>query len=296
MYGLHCSLVSADDAAVVVGGIDGPPPELRFRRACDLPLFARQLWRARELTRTLVERDLRARYKQAFLGAAWAFIGPLGFVLVFSVFFNRVAKIDTQGIPYVLFSYVGLIPWGFFSAAVGSAANSLLANVSLINKVACPREVFPIAAVVTAVIDSVITSLALPILFIASGRAPKVTVYWLPIVLIVQVAFTLGLSLLLASVLMFVRDVRHGLPLLLQLLLFATPVAYGLNSVPKNLRGLYSFLNPIGPVIDSYRRAILFGLAPRWTLLGLGGLMSVLMLVVGYAVFKRLEPGFSDVG
>ena len=274
----------------------GPCPELRYRRRFDLLLFLRQLWRARGLTRTLVERELRARYKQAFLGAAWAFIGPLGYVLVFSVFFNRVAKIDTQGIPYVLFSYVGLIPWGFFSAAVGAGSTSLIANLSLINKVACPREVFPIASIMTALIDSAVTSLALPILFLATGRAPKITIYWLPIVLVVQIAFTLGLALLLASVLMFVRDVRHGLPLLLQLLLFATPVAYGLNSVPKGLRGLYSFLNPIGPIIDSYRRTVLFGLAPRWPLLGLAALMSVLMLLFGYGVFKRLEPGFADVG
>ena len=273
----------------------GPSPDLRYRRRMDFPHFARQLWRARELVRTLVERELRARYKQAFLGAAWAFIGPLGYVLVFSVFFNRVARIDTQGVPYVLFSYLGLIPWGFFASGLGSGAGSLLANLSLINKVACPREVFPIAAIVTAFIDSLVTALALPVLFIVTGFAPKAAVVWLPVVLIVQIVFTLGLVLLLSAVLMFVRDVRHGLPILTQLLLFATPVAYGFNSVPKNLRVLYSFLNPLGPIIDSYRRAILFGLAPRWELLGPAAFMATLLLFVGYAVFKRLETGFADV-
>ena len=274
----------------------GPPPELRFKRRFDLPLFLRQLWRARELTRTLVERELRARYKQAFLGAAWAFIGPLGYVLVFSLFFNRVAKIDTQGVPYVLFSYLGLIPWGFFSAGLVAGSNSLLSNMSLINKVACPREVFPISSVMTAFIDSAVTSLALPVLFLATGYAPRAAALWLPVVLVVQIAFTLGLVLLLSSVLMFVRDVRHGLPLLIQLLLFATPVAYGFNSVPKGLRGIYSLLNPLGPIIDSYRRTVLFGLAPRWSYLGLGSATSFAVLLLGYGVFKRVETGFADVG
>ena len=286
----------ADGAPLRAGGaVAGPPAELRYRRRFDLPLFLGQLWRARELTRTLVERELRARYKQAFLGAAWAFIGPLGYVLVFSVFFNRVAKIDTQGVPYVLFSYLGLIPWGFFSAGLGAGSGSLMSNMSLINKVACPREVFPIAAVMTAFIDSAVSALALPVLFVATGYAPRAAAIWLPLVFLVQVAFTLGLALLLSSVLMFVRDVRHALPILIQLLLFATPVAYGLNSVPQNLRGVYSFLNPLGPIIDSYRRTILFGLAPRWSLLGLGAVMSFAMLLVGYGVFKRLETGFADV-
>ena len=128
-----------------------------------------------------------------------------------------------------------------------------------------------------------------------SGFAPKAAAIWLPLVLIVQIVFTLGLVLLLSAVLMFVRDVRHGLPILTQLLLFATPVAYGFNSVPKNLRVLYSFLNPLGPIIDSYRRAILFGLAPRWELLGPAAFTAVVTLLVGYTVFKRLETGFADV-
>jgi ABC-2 type transport system permease protein/lipopolysaccharide transport system permease protein len=196
----------------------------------------------------------------------------------------------------VLFSYLGLIPWGFFAGAIVAGSNSLLINLTLINKVACPREVFPIAAVVTALIDSFVTALALPVLFLASGFVPKLAALWLPVVLLVQVTFTLGLSLLLASVLMFVRDVRHGLPLLVQLGLFATPVAYGFNSVPKNLRPLYSLANPIGPVIDGYRRTVLFGHAPRWSHLGLAACTAVVTLLVGYGVFKRLEPGFADVG
>lgn len=272
-----------------------PPPELRFRRPFDLHRFLRELWRARGLMRTLTERDLRARYKQAMLGVAWAFIGPVGFAVVFSVFFNHVAKVPTGNVPYILFSYTGLIPWGFFAGGVVSGATAVMNNMVLLNKVPCPREVFPISAIVTALVDAAISALVLPIMFLVTGRAPQWASLWFPIVFIVHLAITLGWALLLAGVLMYVRDVRHGLPLLMQLLLFATPVGYALSSVPSSWVNIYCFLNPIAPVIDNYRRTILYGFAPDWPHLGLAAAHGLAVLLGGYALFKRIEPGFADV-
>lgn len=272
-----------------------PPPEIRFRRPIDLRRFVRDAWKARGLLRTLTERDLRARYKQALLGVAWAFIGPVGFAVVFSVFFNHVAKIPTGDVPYILFSYTGLIPWGFFSAGVVAGATAVINNIVLVNKVPCPREIFTLSAVATALVDSAISALALPVMFIVTGHAPQVATLWFPVIFAVHLALTTGFALLLAGVLVYVRDVRHGLPLLMQLLLFATPVGYGLSSVPTSLVNIYCLLNPIAPVIDNYRRTMLYGLSPDWAHLGLAGATAAVALLGGYVAFKRLEPGFADV-
>jgi len=272
-----------------------PPDELRFRRRIHLTSSVAQLWRSRELVRTLAERELRARYKQTVLGFAWAVVVPLVYMIVFTIFFRRVADVDTHGPPYALFAYVGLLPWTFFSSAVSLGGMSLLSNLSLLNKVYCPREVFPIASVGVATVDTTIATGVLGLLFAVTTFAPKATVIWLPVVLAVQLAFTLGVVLLLSSIIVYVRDFRHLLPIVLQLGLFATPVAYGIDAIPPESRWFYSLLNPLAPIIDSYRRTMLVGQAPDALLLGLGALTATVLLVVGYVVFKRLETGIADV-
>jgi len=252
------------------------------------------VWGARELVRTLAERDFRVRYKQAVLGFAWAVLTPLAMMAVFTIFFQRVAKVDTGGAPYALFAYLGLLPWTFFSTAVAQGGQSLVTNAQLVNKVYCPREVFPLANLVVAGIDSSIAASMLAVLFVVTGYTPKPTSLWVPVLLLVQVAFTLGLTLVTSAVLVFFRDLRHALPIVLQLGLFATPVAYGMDVVPSSLQVLYCAANPLAPVIDGYRRTILLGLPPNWELLLPGAITAIGTLVVGYAVFKRLEPGFAD--
>jgi ABC-type polysaccharide/polyol phosphate export permease len=271
-----------------------PPPEILFRLKIRLVPAIREVWRRRELVRTLAERDLRVRYKQAFLGIAWSILTPLALMVVFTVFFQRVAKVDTGGAPYELFAYLGLLPWTFFSTSVSQGGQSLVLNNQLVNKVYCPREVFPLASMAVAAIDTILATLVLGLLFVITGFAPQPTTVWVPVLLAVQVAFTFGVTLVMSAVLVFLRDLRHVLPIILQLGLFATPVAYGMDVVAPQLRVLYSTLNPLAPVIDGYRRTVLLGLPPDWGLLGPGAATSVLLLGVGYIVFKRLEPGFAD--
>ncbi len=273
----------------------GPPRELLYRRRVGLVAAARELWASRELVWTLAERDYLARYKQAVLGFGWALFTPVALMVVFTVFFRRVADVDTGGAPYPLFSYLGLLPWTFFSTSISQGGLSLITNKMLLNKVYCPREVFPVSSVVVAGIDTAIALLALGALFVIYGFVPRLTSVWVPVLLLIQVTFTTSVALISSAVVVHLRDIRHALPILLQLGLFATPVAYGIDTIPAHLRGLYSVLNPLAPVIDGYRRTVLLGQQPAWDLVGLGGASSVVLLLVGYRLFKRLETGLADV-
>jgi ABC-2 type transport system permease protein/lipopolysaccharide transport system permease protein len=272
-----------------------PPRDIRYKHHLRLIRAVGALWRSRELVLTLAERDLRVRYKQTILGAAWAVLLPFALMIVFTLFLQRVAKFDTQGVPYPLFSYVGLIVWGFFTSSVTTGGQSLVLNGSLLNKVACPREVFPIAGLLVAGFDMGVSVAVLGLLFVIEQFVPKGTAAWIPILLLIQVSITLAVVLVVSSSLVYVRDLRQALPVLLQLGLFATPVAYGMNLIPAQFRVAYSFLNPLAPVIDGYRQTILFGSPPDSTLTAAGAAGASLFLILGYVLFKRLEVGFADV-
>jgi ABC-type polysaccharide/polyol phosphate export permease len=275
--------------------VDAPPRELRFRRSVRLRAAVRELWHARELVVTLAERDLRARYKQTVLGFLWAILIPVIMMLVFTFLFQKVAKVDTGGTPYPLFAYLGLLPWTFFSSSVSTGGQTLRANGQLLNKVYCPREVFPLASMVVAAVDTAISVSILLLLFVITGVLPKPTSAWVPVLVVVQVVFTAGVVLVISSLSVYFRDIRHALPILLQVGLFATPVAYGLDAIPSSLQQIYALFNPLGPLIDGYRRTVLLGQGPDWSLVALAATAAVVWMVAGYAIFKRLETGFADV-
>jgi ABC-type polysaccharide/polyol phosphate export permease len=271
-----------------------PPSELRYRRRYRIWELAGAAWGSRALIRTLAEREIRVRYKQAVLGFAWAVVTPLILMLAFTIFFRKAARIDTAPVPYPLFCFIGLIPWTFFSTSVSQGGLSLVTNVPLLNKVACPREVFPMASVVVAGIDSLISVTILALLLVRFGFAPRPTSVWVPVVLLVQVAFTLGVTLVASAVVVYLRDLRHALPLILQLGLFVTPVAFPLDIVPPSVRPLYVAVDPLAAVIDSYRRAVLLGRPPS-AMLAVGGGAAAVVLFGGYALFKRLDTRIADV-
>jgi len=279
-----------------VTAADEPSPDTLFRRKLHLVTWMRELWAARELVGTLTERNLRSRYKQTFLGFAWSLITPVTLMVVFTVFLRRVATIDTGGVPYPIFAYVGLLPWSFFSSAVTASATVIVMNNTLLNKIYCPREVFPISTITSAAVDTLCAMCALFVLFAVNGYAPTAGVVWVPALTVVLMLFTLGLCLVLSAGTVYLRDLRYGVAILIQLGLFATPVAYSLsNVVPKEWQPLYSALNPLGPVIQAYRDTVLLGHQPQFGLLGIATASSLIWVVVGYIVFKKLETGFSDV-
>ena len=273
----------------------GPPPELRFRRRLSLVGAIRELWKGRELVRTLTEREFRVRYKQAYLGFAWAIITPVAMMLVFSLIFGRVARVDTGGVPYPLFSYLGLLPWTLFSNSISNGGLSLFSNSTLLNKVYCPREVFPIASVLVACGDALIATSVLVVLFAVYGFVPTATVAWAPLLLPIQLAYTVGVTLIVSVIVVYLRDMRHALPIILQLGLLATPVAYGMDVYPERLQPWIAVINPLAPVIDSYRRTILYAQPPDWSLVVPGAISAFTVLAVGYVIFKRLETGIADV-
>lgn len=274
---------------------DRPPAELRYRRPVDLVATVRELVGAREVVRSLVRRELRVRYSQAVLGLAWAVLAPLSLMVVFTVFVNRVAPIDSGDVPYALFAYVGLVPWTFFASAVSLGSMSLVGNVALLNKVYCPREVFPLASVLTASVDAVAASTVLVVLFAVYGRAPAATSYWLVVLLPLLLALGMAAALLVSIVTVYLRDVRHGVVLALQFALFATPVVYRLEEIPARFRLWYVVANPVAGVIEAIRGALLDGAAPNALLTGAAATAGLVGLLVALVIFKRMETGIADV-
>jgi len=276
-----------------------PPAALRFRRRIDFVHFARQAWRSRVLAFTLSERELRVRYKQALLGVAWAFLAPLSYVVIFTLVFDNTAKIETFGRPYPVFSYAAIIPWGFFAQSIARGTTAIVDNLILLNKVACPRETFVLSTIGTAFVDMLVSALAFPVVVLVFGESfYGATIYLVPI-LVLQVLTGATLALLFSALLMYVRDLRHLIPLGVQLLMFATPVVWGLRAMEvrtsDTLVNLYAFANPLATVCESYRRTLVYGQHPHWELVGWSSLSVALGLTCAYWVFKKLEPGFADV-
>ncbi|MGH8773884.1 MAG: ABC transporter permease [Jiangellaceae bacterium] len=274
----------------------GPPPELIFRRILQPLAMLRELWAGRDLIVVLAERELRARYKQTKVGFAWALLTPFLLMVVFTVFFKRVADIQTpENIPYPLFTYIALLPWTFFSGSLARGAVSITQNLTLLNKVYCPREVFPLAAIAVAAVDTAIALSILGLLFAIYQFMPQLEIVWLPVLMLVQLTFTIGITLFLSACVVYLRDIRQILPMILQFGLFATPIGYSFDVVPEKYWAAYSALNPLAPVIDGYRRTVLLGAPPRLGLLAIAAFSGVLMLGIGYLLFKRMETNFADV-
>jgi ABC-type polysaccharide/polyol phosphate export permease len=273
---------------------DAPPPELRYRNRVSVGRAVRDAWAAREITRSLAERAIRSRYKQAVLGFAWSILTPLVLMVAFTVVFQNLSRANAD-VPYSLFSYVALIPWTFFSNSISNGSTSIVSNISLINKVPCPREVFPLSGVAQAAFDAVLSCVALVVLFVINTFMPKWTSVYVPLILLIQIAFVTGTAILCSVLVVYIRDLRTALPLGLQFGLFVTPVAYEFSRIPEWLRGTYSVLNPLGPTIDALRRTVLYGQAPQWDYLGLAAIGATVYLVGGYWLFKRMEAGIADI-
>jgi ABC-type polysaccharide/polyol phosphate export permease len=275
---------------------DNPPPELRYKHRVGFFASAAELWRNREIVRSLADRDFRARYKQAMLGFGWAIINPLILVLVFTFTIRRFANVHTHGVPYSIWAYTGLVAWTFFAGSVSWASMCLINNQALLNKVKFPREAFPVASVALSSIDTAISLVGLVAYLAIFEFLPKSTSYWIPVIFLVQLAFTLGVSLLLSIIVVYVRDLRQIVPIIIQIGIFASPVAYNITQLLKpSWRPIYCTLNPMAAVIDSYRRVILYGQMPHWEYLVPGAAASLVVLVGGLRIFKRLETGIADL-
>ena len=255
----------------------------------------RALWHHRELLYLITQREIKVRYKQTALGATWAILQPFSLMLVFTVFFSYFAKMQSDGIPYPLFSYAALLPWTFFATALSFAIPSLINNSHIITKIYFPREIVPLASVMAAFADFLVAGLIFVGMLIFYGVAPTWNVLYVVPLLAVQIIFTAGVCLLLSAFTVLYRDVRFTLPLLIQIWMFATPILYPASVVPVQIRVFYMTLNPMAVIIDGYRRAIVMGQAPDLLYLTNAAVMSVTLLWLGYKYFKHLEREFADI-
>jgi lipopolysaccharide transport system permease protein len=257
-------------------------------------LGLRELWEHRELVGFLAWRDIKVRYAQTVLGAAWAVLQPVMTMVVFSIFFGRLAKIPSEGVPYPVFAYAALVPWGLFSNGLSSAAGSVVSGSSLIQKVYFPRLAIPIASIVAGLPDFLISLAIVVVLMAVYGIPPSWRVIWLlPFVLLALVT-SLGVGLWLAALNVRFRDVRYTIPFLVQIWLFATPVAYSSTLVPESWRPLYA-LNPMVGVVDGFRWALLGGSSAPGGTVWVSSAAALLVLVAGAYYFRRVESLFADV-
>lgn len=252
-----------------------------------------ELYKFRSLLWVWSLREIRVRYKQSVLGGIWAILQPFSTMLIFSLIFGVIIKVPTNGIPYPVFFYSALLPWTFFSSSITTAVPSLISNLNLVTKIYFPREILPIASIVAAFIDFLIAALLYIVLLIIYHVPVKISILWIPILLIMQTLLTLGISFLGASLIVAYRDIRFVIPLALQLWMYLSPVVYPLSSVPDRFRFLY-MLNPMAGIIDSYR-SLLLGGTVHWEYLMFETAIILLVFIFGYFYFKRKEAFFADI-
>lgn len=257
-------------------------------------LDVKEIWEFRDLLTTLGLRDVKLRYRQTALGAAWVLLQPLLAAGIFSVVFGRIAKLPSDGVPYFVFAYAGLLGWNAFSSTLTKASGCLVANSGLISKIFFPRLILPLSTVFSSLIDFGVALVMMAVLLIAYGIAPGIGLLLLPVWLFLILLLAMGIGLYTAALTVSYRDVQYILPVITQFLLYASPIAYALSAVPQNLRTIY-FLNPLSGLLEGF----------RWSLLNRGHLeigtvvysavVSFTVFLMGAYSFKKMERKFADV-
>jgi lipopolysaccharide transport system permease protein len=253
-----------------------------------------ELWDFRELIYFFVWRDIKIRYKQTAIGAAWAVLQPLLTMLIFSLFFGRLAHIPSEGLPYPIFYYSALLPWMYFAAAMQNATSTIVENQRVITKVYFPRLALPLASILSGLVDFGVSFLMFVVLMIYYGIQPTAAVIWFPAFILLAILTALGVGLWLSALNALYRDVRYVLPFLVQFWLFASPVAYPASLVPPKWRWLYG-LNPMSGVIAGVRWSLTGHTSPPGRLIFVSAAAVLMLLVSGLAYFQKVETTVADV-
>lgn len=256
-------------------------------------LGLRDLWQYRELLYFLTWRDVKVRYKQTLLGAAWAILQPLLTMMIFTIFFGRLAGMPSDNIPYPLFAYAGLLPWTFFSNAVTNSGNSLVGSANLITKIYFPRMIIPGAAVGAGLVDFALAFLVLIGLLIYYGVAIGSNILLLPFLILLITLLSLGIGMWMSALNVKYRDIRYALPFVIQLWMFVSPIIYPASIAKGRLRILLT-LNPLTGIIENFRASI-FNRPIDWAALGVSTILTIVFLVYSAYTFKRMERSFADV-
>jgi len=253
-----------------------------------------ELWEYRELLYFLVWRDVKVRYKQTVLGAAWAIIQPFFTMVVFSLFFGKLAKMPSDGIPYPLFSFAALVPWAFFANGLSQSSNSLVGSAHLITKVYFPRLVVPISSVISGILDFALAFVVLLGMTLFYGMIPTLNILWLPFLLLLALVTALGVGMWFSALNVQFRDVRYILPFMTQFWMFATPIVYPSSLLPEPWRTVYG-LNPMVGVVEGFRWALLGTQTAPGPMVLMSSLASLAILMGGAFYFKRMEKTFADL-
>lgn len=270
-------------------------PLLRIKPASSwLSLDLSELWDYRELIYFFVWRDIKVRYKQTVLGASWAIIQPFFTMVVFSIFFGRLANIPSDDVPYPLFSYAALVPWTFFANGLTQASTSLVGSANLIKKVYFPRLAVPIATVLAGLVDFTLSFVVLLGMQMFYGILPTTNILWLPLFLLLACITSLGVGIWLSAMNVQFRDVRYAVPFLVQFWLFATPIAYPSSLLEEPWRTVYG-LNPMVGVVEGFRWALLGTDTAPGSVIAVSTLISLIILITGIMYFRRMEETFADV-
>ena len=254
----------------------------------------RELWKYRELIYFFVWRDIKVRYKQTALGAAWAIIQPFFTMVVFSVFFGRLVKVPSDGIPYPIFSYCALLPWNYFAEAMNRASNSMIESSNLIKKIYFPRLVVPLSSVFSGLLDFIIAFTVLIAMMFYYRITPSVNLLWFPVFLLMAITTALGVGLWLSAMNVKYRDIRYIIPFLTQAWFFVTPVVYPSSLLSGFWKTIYG-LNPMVSVVEGFRWALLGKEQPSGGMLAVSAMMVFILLISGAFYFRRMEKTFADV-
>ena len=259
-----------------------------------VPIDVREIWDYRELLYFLTKRDIKVRYKQTILGGLWAVIQPVFTMIVFTLFFGRLAKVPSDGLPYPIFVYAGLLPWTYFANAVSSSGNSLVGSANLITKVYFPRLMVPASAALAGLLDFFIALFVLAVLMVYYQFLPGAGILLFPFLVALTFLCAVGVGLWLSAFNVQYRDIRYAIPFLIQIWMFLSPVIYPVSLVNDRYQWLLA-LNPMGGVIHAYRASLLGHQPINWPLLGLSALIIVALFLGGLYYFRRMEKVFADV-
>jgi ABC-type polysaccharide/polyol phosphate export permease len=247
-----------------------------------------------DLIAVLTITNLKRRYKQRYLRAAWAVIHPLFTMVVFTLVFSRLAKLPSEDIAYPLFNFTALVPWTFFAAAVNSSTTCLNSNYNLITRINFPRITIPLASIAAAFVDFIMAFVILVIMFVAYRQPVGLTIFYILPLLLIQLLFIMGVCFVVSLGNVYLRDIQNAMPLVMQGWLLISPVGYSLSIVNEKLRFLY-LLNPMAGILDSYRKVVLHSEAPNFYYLGVAVFISIVVFVFGYWFFKRCEKSIVDI-
>lgn len=271
---------------------DKPPVTIIEPTRGWLPIDLRELWEFRDLLYFFTWRDIKVRYKQTFLGFAWAIIQPFLAMLIFTLFFGLLAKLPSDGIPYPIFAYAALLPWTLFSESLTRSTSSMVMNANVLKKVYFPRVALPISSVLSPLLDFGIAFTILILMMVYYAITPTVNIIWLPALILLTLMTSLGIGLWTSALNAMYRDFQYVVPFIVQIWMYASPVVYSASMIPEQYRFLYG-LNPMAGVIEGFRWALLGAEAPGSVIL-VSVAISLIILITGAFFFRRMERTFAD--